>query len=43
VPDFSIYGDVAVSPIVGTAMTGFDMVMDSGGQLSTSSQINGKA
>jgi hypothetical protein len=43
VPDSSIYGDIAVSPISGTAMTGFDMVMDSGGQFSTSSQINGKA
>jgi hypothetical protein len=43
VPDSSIYGDVAVSPIAGSAMTGFDLVMDSGGQFSTSSQINGKA
>jgi hypothetical protein len=43
VPDSSIYGDVAVSPIAATAMTGFDLVLDSGGQFSTSSQINGKA
>jgi hypothetical protein len=41
--DSSIYGDVAVSPIAATAMTGFDMVLDSSGQWSTSSQINGKA
>jgi hypothetical protein len=43
VPNSSIYGDVAVSPITGTTMTGFNMVMDPGGQWSTSSQINGKA
>jgi hypothetical protein len=43
VPNSSIYGDVAVSPIAGAAMTGFGMVMDLDGQYSTSSQINGKA
>jgi hypothetical protein len=43
VPNSSIYGDVAVSPIAGAAMTGFAMVMDLNGQWSTSPQINGKA
>jgi hypothetical protein len=42
-PDSNIFGDVAVSPIDESAMTGFDMALDSGGQWSTSSQINGKA
>jgi hypothetical protein len=43
VPNSSIYGDVAVSPISHAAMTGFAMVMDLSGQRSSSSQINGKA
>jgi hypothetical protein len=43
VPNSSIYGDVAVSPISHAAMTGFAMALDPGGQWSTSSQINGKA
>jgi hypothetical protein len=43
VPNSSIFGDVGVSPIAGTTMTGFDMVMDSSGEFSTSPQINGKA
>jgi hypothetical protein len=42
-PRSNIYGDVAVSPMTGAAMTGFSMSLDSGGQFSTSSQINGKA
>jgi hypothetical protein len=41
--DSDITGDVGVSPIHATAMTGFSLVLDSGGQFSTSSQINGKA
>jgi hypothetical protein len=43
VPNSNIYGDVAVSPLAGAAMTGFSMVMDPSGQWSTSPQINGKA
>ena len=43
VPNSNVYGDVAVSPLAGAAMTGFAMVMDPSGQWSTSPQINGKA
>jgi hypothetical protein len=43
VPNSIIYGDVAVSPITGTAITGFSMSLHPSGQWSTSSQINGKA
>jgi hypothetical protein len=43
VPESDITGDVGVSPIAGSAMTGFSLVLDSGGQFSTSEQINGKA
>jgi hypothetical protein len=43
VPNSIIYGDVAVSPITGTAITGFSMPLDPSGKWSTSSQIHGKA
>jgi hypothetical protein len=43
VPESDITGDVGVSPIDGAAMTGFSLVLDSGGQFSTSDQIDGKA
>jgi hypothetical protein len=42
-PTSSITGDMAVSPIAATAITGFDLVMDKGGEFSKSSQITGKA
>ncbi|KAJ7137447.1 antifreeze protein [Mycena crocata] len=37
-----ITGSVAVSPIAGTAFTGFSLTLDSTGQFSTSSQVTGK-
>jgi hypothetical protein len=43
VPESDITGDVGVSPIAGTAMTGFSLTLDEGGQFSTSDQITGKA
>jgi hypothetical protein len=43
VPNSAIKGDIAVSPIAATAITGFGLAMDSGGKFSTSSQIEGKA
>jgi hypothetical protein len=43
VPDSAITGNIAVSPIAATAITGFSLVMDSSGQFSTASQITGKA
>jgi hypothetical protein len=41
VPDSVITGDIGVSPIAATAMTGFSLTMDSGGEFSTSSQLAG--
>jgi hypothetical protein len=41
VPDSFITGDIGVSPIAATAMTGFDLIMDSGREHSTSSQLHG--
>lgn len=38
----SITGDVGVSPIDSTAITGFGLIMDSSGQFSTSSIVAGK-
>jgi Ice-binding-like len=38
----SIVGDIGVSPISHTAITGFGLVMDSSGQFATSSLVNGK-
>jgi hypothetical protein len=43
VPISVITGDIAVSPIAFTAMTGFSLTMDSGNEFSTSAQITGKA
>jgi hypothetical protein len=38
-----ITGDIAVSPIAATGMTGFDLTMDSSNEFSTSTQITGRA
>jgi hypothetical protein len=43
VPTSAITGNIAVSPIAATAMTGFGLVLDLGGQYSTASQFTGKA
>jgi hypothetical protein len=43
VPNSVITGDIAVSPITATAMTGFGLLLDSGGQHSTASQFTGRA
>jgi hypothetical protein len=43
VPTSSITGDIGVSPIAATAITGFSLVLDSAGQYATSSQITGTA
>jgi hypothetical protein len=43
VPASAITGDIAVSPIVATAITGFGLIFHSGGQFSEASQITGKA
>jgi hypothetical protein len=42
VPTSSITGDIGVSPIAATAITGFSLVLDSAGQHSTSSQVTGE-
>jgi hypothetical protein len=42
VPQSSITGDIAVSPIAAAAITGFSSTMDSGEQFSTSSQVTGR-
>lgn len=42
VPTSAITGDIAVSPIAATAVTGFDLSADSTNTFSTSSQITGK-
>jgi hypothetical protein len=39
----AITGDIAVSPIAATAITGFGLTLDSSTQFSTASQITGKA
>src|SRR5690606_31620657 len=38
----SIVGDIGVSPIDHTAITGFSLILDSSGQFATSSLVNGK-
>jgi hypothetical protein len=43
VPNSVVTGDIGVSPIAATAMTGFSLASDSSGQFSTSSQVTGKA
>jgi hypothetical protein len=40
VPSSIITGDIAVSPIAATAITGFGLVADSGGTFSTASQLS---
>jgi hypothetical protein len=42
-PASIITGDIGVSPIDSTAITGFGLTLDSSGQFSTASQITGKA
>ncbi|KAI0040283.1 antifreeze protein [Auriscalpium vulgare] len=42
VPPSVITGQVAVSPIAATALTGFALTLDSSGQFSTSNQVTGK-
>lgn len=41
VPTSTITGDMGVSPITHTAITGFSLVLDGGGQFSTSAQVIG--
>jgi hypothetical protein len=43
VPASAITGDIGVSPIAATAITGFGLTLESGGQYSTASQITGRA
>jgi hypothetical protein len=43
VPASSITGDIAVSPITATAITGFGLILDSEGEFSTATQFTGKA
>jgi hypothetical protein len=43
VPDSPITGNIAVSPIAATAITGFGLILDSGGQFSTATQVTGQA
>jgi hypothetical protein len=43
VPASAITGDIAVSPIAATAITGFDLILDSEGEFSTATQFTGKA
>jgi hypothetical protein len=43
VPNSVITGDIGVSPIAATAITGFGLEMDSLGEFSTASQVFGKA
>jgi hypothetical protein len=43
VPASSISGNIGVSPIDATAITGFNLKMDSGGEFSTAKQIVGRA
>jgi hypothetical protein len=43
VPSSNIYGDIAVSPVDATAMTGFDLTLDSSEQFSESAQLFGHA
>ena len=42
VPHSVITGDIGVSPIVGTAITGFSLIMDATNVFSTSTQVTGK-
>lgn len=42
VPTSAITGDMGVSPIAHTAITGFTLILDGGGQFSTSAQVTGQ-
>lgn len=42
VPDSAVTGDIGVSPIDSTAITGFSLTMDSSGEYATSDQVNGR-
>ena len=42
VPTSTITGDMGVSPIAGTSMTGFSLIMDTSNEFKTSSQVTGK-
>jgi hypothetical protein len=42
VPPSAVTGDLGVSPIDSTALTGFSLILDGSGQFSTSSQVTGK-
>jgi hypothetical protein len=42
VPPSAVTGDLGVSPITSTAITGFSLILDSSGQFSTSAQVTGK-
>jgi len=42
VPASVILGDIGVSPIAATAMTGFSLIMNPSGTFSTSAQVTGK-
>jgi hypothetical protein len=39
VPDSVITGDIGVSPIAATGVTGFSLTLDAGGEFSTSAQV----
>ena len=41
-PPSTVIGDLGVSPIHATAITGFSLILDSSGAFSTSSQVTGK-
>jgi hypothetical protein len=43
IPDSVITGDIGVSPAAATYFTGFDLMLDSGIQYSTSTQVSGQA
>jgi hypothetical protein len=43
VPPSAVTGDIGVSPIDSTAITGFSLILDGSGQFATSSQLTGKA
>lgn len=42
IPNSIITGDIGVSPIAATGITGFSLIMDSSGVFSTSTQVSGK-
>ncbi len=43
VPTSAVTGDIGVSPIDSTGITGFSLILDASGTFSTSSQVTGKA